>query len=95
MGNITDAPRIRYLPVTFALTRDRRFRSLLRCIVIKGSISGDKMATMVGCNEGDKETWTHDEPGVLKHDLTGLCLEIIREGGLRMSKCDVTSHRQD
>ncbi|KAH3814979.1 polypeptide N-acetylgalactosaminyltransferase 13-like [Dreissena polymorpha] len=79
---------------TFALTRDRRFRSLLQCIQVKGSFFSDKMATMVGCYEDEKETWTHDGPGLLKHDLTGLCLEISREGGLRMSECDVTSQRQ-
>lgn len=78
----------------FSLTSDNLFRSILQCVVVKGMYLGEKSPNLQGCFEGPRETWTHTGPGLLKHDASGLCLELTKTLHLVMNLCDERSHWQ-
>lgn len=72
----------------FALKNDKTLRTILQCIVVKGSFLSDTRPEMQGCFEGHSETWTHSMPGPIKHDSSGLCLELTQSGTLTMAVCN-------
>jgi hypothetical protein len=43
----------------FSLTAENLFRSLLQCVIVKGTFLSDKQPKLQGCFEGPHETWTH------------------------------------
>ncbi|XP_060566861.1 polypeptide N-acetylgalactosaminyltransferase 11-like [Ruditapes philippinarum] len=75
----------------FSLTAENLFRSLLQCVIVKGTFLSDKQPKLQGCFEGPHETWTHSGPGLLKHDNSELCLELTRSLYLVMNLCDEKS----
>ncbi|XP_052234412.1 polypeptide N-acetylgalactosaminyltransferase 13-like [Dreissena polymorpha] len=76
----------------FSMTRDGRLRTSLQCVVVKGSIPGVR-PKLEGCINGPKDTWTHSQSGFIRHESTGLCLDID-EYGVIMQACDPTSGTQ-
>ena len=54
----------------FSLTADNLFRSLLQCVIVKGTFLSDKQPQLQGCFEGQLETWTHNGVSIkLIHSL--------------------------
>ncbi|XP_052796372.1 polypeptide N-acetylgalactosaminyltransferase 13-like [Mya arenaria] len=77
----------------FSLTTGRRLRTSLQCVVVKGSVSGTR-PRLEDCIIGPQgDTWTHQQSGSLKHDPTGLCLDLDDQGPV-MKTCNATSITQ-
>ncbi|KAH3782141.1 polypeptide N-acetylgalactosaminyltransferase 13-like [Dreissena polymorpha] len=76
----------------FSMTRDGRLRTSLQCVVVKGATPGVR-PKLEDCIIGPKDTWTHSQSSYIKHDGTGLCLDID-DGGVIMRACDPMSVTQ-
>ncbi|KAL4227368.1 hypothetical protein ACF0H5_012811 [Mactra antiquata] len=78
----------------FSITRQNRFRSILQCVVVKGTFFNEKSPYLEGCFEGSTDSWLHSKPGLMKHMQSELCLELTKSQALTMNFCDEKSEWQ-
>ncbi|XP_041367912.1 inactive polypeptide N-acetylgalactosaminyltransferase-like protein 5 [Gigantopelta aegis] len=71
----------------FSWTREFRLRTTLQCVVVL--MEGmENIPYLQNCIEGPKDTWNHTPDGELRHQKTGLCLQLMAGPMLSMQACD-------
>lgn len=63
----------------FSWTREKLLRTSLQCVVLKEFFEGAK-PKLEDCIIGPRDTWMHEKSGFLKHEKTGLCLDVDATG---------------
>ncbi|PVD19976.1 hypothetical protein C0Q70_20470 [Pomacea canaliculata] len=70
----------------FSLTTDRRLRTTLQCVGVQEE-GEDMVPVLITCNDGAVHTWMYTPSKQLKHDQTGLCLQLMQGPKLVMQVC--------
>ncbi|XP_071091328.1 polypeptide N-acetylgalactosaminyltransferase 1-like [Haliotis cracherodii] len=85
---LTIKPCTNSLPAQgFSWTHGRQLRTTLQCVVVLTE-EMDVVPFLQDCIEGPRETWDYILDGMLKHEKTGLCLEVMTGPRLTLQKCD-------
>ncbi|XP_041375854.1 inactive polypeptide N-acetylgalactosaminyltransferase-like protein 5 [Gigantopelta aegis] len=74
----------------FSWTTDRTLRTSLQCVVVKVH---QLRPQLQDCIIGPRDRWIHYKNGFLKHELTGLCMDLD-EAGPFMDTCRLDSPSQ-
>ncbi|XP_048733058.2 polypeptide N-acetylgalactosaminyltransferase 1-like [Ostrea edulis] len=69
----------------FSLTKDHFLRTSLQCVVLKEDREGAR-PMLEDCIIGPKDKWTHIKDGYIKHQRSGLCLDVD-PGGVVAKTC--------
>ncbi|KAK3605650.1 hypothetical protein CHS0354_032602 [Potamilus streckersoni] len=64
---------------------NKQLRTTLQCVVVKTTSDGER-PMLEDCFDGPFETWEHNKSGYIKHQKTGLCLDIDISGPI-MRNC--------
>lgn len=75
-----------YASQGFSMTNEKFLRTSLQCVVVKENFEGAR-PKLEDCIIGPRDTWTHQQGGYIKHEKTGLCLDLDERGPV-MKKCD-------
>ncbi|KAL3865524.1 hypothetical protein ACJMK2_042900 [Sinanodonta woodiana] len=76
----------------FSWMTNKQLRTTLQCVVVKTASDG-KRPMLEDCFDGPFETWEHKKGGYIKHEKTGLCLDIDISGPI-MRNCSQDSLTQ-
>ncbi|KAL3865525.1 hypothetical protein ACJMK2_042901 [Sinanodonta woodiana] len=76
----------------FSWMTNKQLRTTLQCVVVKAASDGER-PMLEDCFEGPFETWQHNKGGYIKHEKTGLCLDIDISGPI-MRNCTQDSLTQ-
>lgn len=68
----------------FSLTNDNLLRTSLQCVVLKENKEGSR-PMLEDCIIGPRDKWTHVKNGYIKHERTGLCLDVDPAGVVAMT----------
>lgn len=68
----------------FSLTNDNLLRTSLQCVVLKENKEGSR-PMLEDCIIGPRDKWTHVKNGYIKHERTGLCLDVDQAGVVAMT----------
>ncbi|KAK3605647.1 hypothetical protein CHS0354_032598 [Potamilus streckersoni] len=76
----------------FSWMTNKQLRTTLQCVVVKTTSDGER-PMLEDCFDGPFETWEHKKSGYIKHEKTGLCLDIDISGPV-MRKCTQDALKQ-
>lgn len=77
-----------YAAQGFSMTTDKLLRTSLQCVVVKEMMEGAR-PKLEDCLIGPRDTWVHKQGGYIKHEMTGLCLDLDELGPV-MKPCNST-----
>ncbi|XP_041375866.1 inactive polypeptide N-acetylgalactosaminyltransferase-like protein 5 [Gigantopelta aegis] len=76
----------------FSWITDRTLRTSLHCVVLK-SYRLKERPQIQGCLAGSRDVWIHLKNGFLKHEISGLCMDLDEVGPF-MNTCQIDSPSQ-
>lgn len=77
----------------FSWRQDKLLQTSLQCVVLKQMFDGVR-PMLEDCIIGPRDTWLHEKNGFIKHEKSGLCLDMDQQGPvMRSCQAEIISQK--